>query len=645
MNSLQELNNFAAPILDYLDDRPSGVRFDREYPLTAIDQELNISSLIQNPQPGIEILEIINYQTANVRYRVTIQTGAVTPLVGSTVSWGSLPSGVTLSQVGNVYTISGIHSTADWDAVKNFTWTLPIDYASYPLWYLTVEIIYYNSELAQDVIMDWIVYDDRFYWVAQLSGTAGLTVFGGIKYPLIATLSSTASMDIELFNKVDANVNLSSTATIECSAMVGADFFYATASMTVQGKLDAIGVSSMSASASMTTNGLAIAINLDERTYLANTGNQIFATNTPQVDTPIPATDTISIELSSALGQFAVNSTDAPVSTLTISGTKAAVNNALLNVHFYPTKGSSSSGIFTWQQSLNSVVQFTKTISLTGFANSFAATTVTYNTSQYWIPTRTQKYYGFMDYLIVGGGGGGGQGGGGGGGQVVYQNNQSITQTSYFISPGAGGAGGTAWDAAINLIPNGTTQINNGADGSYSYIQPANIAAISAKGGDGGKGIVTKTSQFDGTYNFAGGDGGGTYTGGTSSWTNQIPGVRNGGGGAGAGENGTSVTDQYGGGPGGDGVSNNITGSSVYYGGGGGGGKPNFNLPSDIAPVGGLGGGGNGMQSYLSKVATAGTDGLGGGGGGGAYFNSDAPSPLRYGANGGRGVVIIKVHA
>jgi hypothetical protein len=173
MNSLQELNAWGATPVDHLDARPSQVVFNRKSPLTAVDQEFDAyASLFVLPTPGIEIEEIINYQTANVRYRVSVKTGSSPLFTGSTISFGTFNSGVTLIQAGDVYTVSGIHSVSDWNSAKNFTWTLPVDFASYPQWYLECTIIYYSSALARDVETTWEIYDDRFYNVAALSAAS-----------------------------------------------------------------------------------------------------------------------------------------------------------------------------------------------------------------------------------------------------------------------------------------------------------------------------------------------------------------------------------------------------------------------------------------------------------------------------------------
>lgn len=181
MQSLTDLNNFGNLTLDLPDDRPSGVVFNRMPPLQPYDIIGTINSTSNLVGPGIDITEIINYQQANVRYRVRIVTGSSPLLTGSTISWASLPTGITLSQSGTTYTLSGIKTVAHWESVKEFLWTLPANYASFPNWYLDVAVLYYDSALGQERVVDWEVYDPRFYWIAQLEETSSSLTCSGMK--------------------------------------------------------------------------------------------------------------------------------------------------------------------------------------------------------------------------------------------------------------------------------------------------------------------------------------------------------------------------------------------------------------------------------------------------------------------------------
>jgi hypothetical protein len=362
---------------------------------------------------------------------------------------------------------------------------------------------------------------------------------------------------------------------------------------------------------------VASCINLDPRTYLANIGNAIFATNTPAVDSTNSA-DTFSITLSSSLGYFAANGGDAPTSTVTISGTKTTVNAIFSSVHFYPTKGSSASGTFSWAQSRNGTLEFTQTINFTGIANNFAEVVYIFpNSSDTFIPTRSEVYYGFADILLVAAGGHGGNqrypgypGGGGGGGGVMSFTNQTLTYTSYPLSAGQSTSG------SGNTTGFGHT-VYRGQDGKNRFT--------SAYGG-GDSGAPTGFGGNDGST--------------SSGW--------GGGGGAGAGAVGGAPTSLGVGGNGGIGIANNITGSNVYYSWGGGGGA------GQAGKLGGNGStyppqpsadlvGGRGGDWIAIGPATPGSPGATyGSGGGGAHAKSSADATPGLGAF---GVVIVKVHA
>jgi surface protein len=216
MNSLQELNTFGQTTLDVTDLRPAGVVFDRLFPLTPIDDVRNITTATVVPTPGMNVDEIINYSTANVRYRVTIVTGTADPLVGSTITFPTLPAHMSLSVVDNVYTVSGFKSADDWQAVKSFTWNLPSNYASYPLWYLDVAVLYYDAALDEERVVDWEVYDDDYYWISQMTvDSAQITIPTKIKQ-ISADLSTTVTVfcDEGLVQNASAAFTCTTSASI-----------------------------------------------------------------------------------------------------------------------------------------------------------------------------------------------------------------------------------------------------------------------------------------------------------------------------------------------------------------------------------------------------------------------------------------------
>jgi hypothetical protein len=239
-----------------------------------------------------------------------------------------------------------------------------------------------------------------------------------------------------------------------------------------------------------------------------------------------------------------------------------------------------------------------------------------------------------VDYLVVAGGAGGGGSDGGGGGAGGYRTTFPspgcnagafpISATTYPITVGGGGPGGTSQAGT------------NGSPSIFSTI-------TSAGGGTGGGAGVTGSSGGSGGGR-SGNDPGAVHAGNTppvspsqgnpgglASASANVYGSGAGGGAGGAGANGTSSV----GGNGGAGSSNSITGSSVTRAGGGGGAT----FIGGTAGTGGSGGGGNAIAGPVSPApgttSGSGTANTGSGGGGGAGQGG-------YGGAGGSGIVIIR---
>jgi hypothetical protein len=590
MNSLQELNNFGSESFDYIDARPSGVIFDRQYPLTAVDQELFISLTSQMPEPGINIAEIINYQTANVRYRVTIFPGVANPLTGSTIAWDSLPSGVSLTQVGNQYTINGIHSVAEWESVKYFTWSLPTNYASFPLWYLTVEIIYYDSKLAQDVVMDWLVYDDRFFYVAQLNSSANINAVVGVNSLASANLSASANITAVMFNFVRFAANLTSNATLSASGNVNVTEIFGRATMNAVVGVRSPATVSLNSYANISTNLLTVATKLIDRNYLTNNFNQLFATDTPILDTS-NINDSVEITLTSSIGRFGINLTSTPVSSYVLSGTKNQINSILPTLYFFPDKDTNTIGSITWAHKINGILIFTKTFNINPIVSQWSGEIIQFlnvgNTT--FTPGFVQSYYGGkVDvYLIAGGGAGasGTGGGGGGAGEAREIFGISITQgTNYTITVGAGGLGA-----------NDILFFNPGS--------PSSAFGYTARPGRAGQPYSSQTGLGPYTGGIGGLNGAGTFGGGTGS-TSSVLDVNGGGGAGNAGNGGNASRNSPG--NGGAGIQPTIWNSNGQFlgrGGRGGSGQASIQ-PPPIINNSGDGGGGSGFPVSLMNGAS-----------------------------------------
>ena len=220
--------------------------------------------------------------------------------------------------------------------------------------------------------------------------------------------------------------------------------------------------------------------------------------------------------------------------------------------------------------------------------------------------------------VVAGGGSGGGNsgtgnGGGGGAGGLIYNASYTISNGTYTVTIGLGGAGETITygNNGGNSTFNGLINATGGGGGGY-YPNLAGLNGGSGGGGGqttgaGGLGIVGQGNNGD-VGNVVGGGGGGSGTLPAAYIPSCIF--------MGQGGNGTII---------------NITGTPTYYAGGGGGGSAGC---SDIMP-GGLGGGGNGSTATGVITGTPGINGTGGGGGGG-----NGPDPYR-GSAGGSGIVII----
>lgn len=266
-----------------------------------------------------------------------------------------------------------------------------------------------------------------------------------------------------------------------------------------------------------------------------------------------------------------------------------------------------------------------------------------------------------VQYLVVAGGGGGGatcggngggSGGGAGGYRTVGSKSFEVTyETSFPITVGAGGTGGTTPPTFSPTNAQGT----NGNPSVFSTI-------TSTAGGYGSYAKCTEGGNGSPGGSGGGASGGGCSTGGTGNTPPVSPpqgndggdgggGARGSGGGgaAAAGEDGNVPTNT---GVGGAGSNTTILGSipqapsygeagpnpGRYFGGGGGGGIYDTSPQMPVSNNGGLGGGGDGGTPGAGTAGTANT----GGGGGGAGRSGSAPVGARSGANGGSGIVIIR---
>ena len=116
MNSLQQFNRLTTinELIEYSDQRPPGVIYDNT---VAANQVINILEGQSFDFPtGINIIDISNYNSFSLS--LVIEFDNVVSGIG--LDTGTLPSYMSVNQVGDVYTITGFRTSLDWQVVRNF---------------------------------------------------------------------------------------------------------------------------------------------------------------------------------------------------------------------------------------------------------------------------------------------------------------------------------------------------------------------------------------------------------------------------------------------------------------------------------------------------------------------------------------------
>jgi hypothetical protein len=317
-------------------------------------------------------------------------------------------------------------------------------------------------------------------------------------------------------------------------------------------------------------------VNIIDRSYTANTINQIFANSTPAIDDGPDYGQTYTISLNSSLGEFSADSINF-ANTLSLSGNLTTINNVFANIAFATRPGQYlGNGTYTYTQARSGILQTSLTRSLTGTNANLVYSNLTFGTgSTSWTPSARDIRYLRAEAVVIGGGGAGRYGGGGGGG-AGKTNVFDLSNTTYTFSVGAGG------QAVPTIFSRGETSTGFG---------------ITSTGG---------TAVTSGGYSQRGGSSG-SSTGGVAPHSAQLGGTGgvnavgmggSGGGAGGPGSNLTSIDPAYGG--------------AGYEGGGlGGGGVQYYNGAYNPGSFGGTPGGGGGAQIPASPepIIVPGADG------------------------------------
>ena len=367
-------------------------------------------------------------------------------------------------------------------------------------------------------------------------------------------------------------------------------------------------------------------------------------------------TKTVTLPASPSAGDtVAINALDGSTNAVTIarnsSNIEGGTDNLTLSVDYGAITLIYSDAANGWVRQTNSTPD--TFVSATGgtVSTSGVYKIHTFNSSSNFVVSSLSgvEDNNIISYMVVAGGAGGGWDRAGGGGAGGFREGKSsvddytasplnapagitVTASTYPITVGAGGAGGTNGPQKTGV---------SGSDSVFSTI---------TSGGGGGGGAAP--GPQDGGN---GGSGGGTSGPSTSAGSGNTPPVSpsqgNNGGTApapggndhGAGGGGATATGTPGagstGGAGGAGGTTSISGSAIAYSGGGGGGGSDGGGGPLAGGAGGSSVGGTG-GSHPGGLGTAGTTNRGGGGGGGS--NGPNSSPAGNGGAGGSGVVILR---
>lgn len=245
MKSLTYLNSYGQTSVTVTDNRPATVIFNRVPPLKPINQISTVTTTSLGVQPGIDIVEIIQGATADVRYQVKIITGG-SPTLSSSIVFPTLPTGVSQSIVGSTYTLSGIDTVDKWNTIKSFTWMLASNWASCPLWYLEVSIIYYDEASDADKTVSWLVYDELHFWIAQLESTTSITADVFKVKQVTADITSSSTMSVVGLKIKGGVAELSSSFSITANGGIVVSSMYSTVSLHALPKYNYRGRASLS---------------------------------------------------------------------------------------------------------------------------------------------------------------------------------------------------------------------------------------------------------------------------------------------------------------------------------------------------------------------------------------------------------------
>lgn len=369
MNSLSELNSYVNSLtLDYTDERSPDVIFSAASPINqtqSVDQGFNFLSSV-----GIDIVEVLNSDLSAPYY--TINVFAVP---GAVVTWPSAPAGTTITNPSTgVYRISGIDHYSIWDAVKQATIDLPDNYAG--TFTYTSTINYYNADdgnvsksWTTAVVVNAVIFlttPVEFRYAASstqlITNTPQIinvdATYPGVTFTVTVTPNNTAAISTFTNSASGGTFSVNATTKVitisgtraQVNARLAAISLVSTAeqrdfNLTYYVTNSLNGVTD-SAVQTLSSYGLLYMSN-PITAYYAEDSDGTLITNPPQITEPdydglgnyvltITPSTTSAISTMSVAGTGGTVSFNNSTKVLTISGTRAQINDRLTQVTFVP---------------------------------------------------------------------------------------------------------------------------------------------------------------------------------------------------------------------------------------------------------------------------------------------------------------------
>lgn len=371
MNSLTELNGYVNGFsLPFTDERLPDVIFDRPTPTNqtqSVDRGFTVSGSV-----GMDILEILNAPSSNPIYTID-----VTALPGATVSYASLPPGVSLLNPSTgVYVITGFVDKAQWDLIKSptidfsddfvgsFTYTSTISFFSY---YTGATTYTWTTAVTVNNILFWTNATQFIYSLSAVSNITGEPNLGNLDaaYPTATwtvTITPSTIDSINTFTTTGTGGTFSVNPSTKVITISGTR---AQVNNRLQGlQIDANALSidfvltyfaSNSVNAvtdtrtqNMLSQGLAVLGAVSQPTIYYNEDTAFTITGAPQItDTiydgtgtysyTITPSDVAAISTATIGGSGGTASFNNSTKVISISGTRSQVNGRLNSITITPT--------------------------------------------------------------------------------------------------------------------------------------------------------------------------------------------------------------------------------------------------------------------------------------------------------------------